>query len=142
MGHIKGKKSFEDFPEKGAYHSRYKCCLCMDLDLGDKFIQGEENKESQGKRNKVLNQKIINKRDNFGINVISHDCACFYRPMYHCPDSSYRKRNQHDDPDDEHNQVFHDAIVKKGFLVCGLEYKIYRIYQVGKKETRCDERTG
>ena len=124
MSHIKDKDSFGNFPEKSPDRSSNDCGTSMNSDLRDKFIKGKKDKKSQGYRNEVLNEKVIGKRDNVRVYVFGDYWTLSYRPMDACPDGCYEKSNEHDDSDAEHDKVFHQAVVKKGFLVVSLEDKI------------------
>ncbi len=124
MSHIKDKNSFGNFPEKSPDGSGNDCRASMNSDLRDEFIKGKEDKKSQGQRNDVLNEKVIGKRDNLRVYVIGDDRALSNGAMDACPDGCYEKSNEHDDSDAEHDKVLHQTVVKKGFLVVGLEDKI------------------
>ena len=71
-----------------------------------------------------MNEKVIGKRDNLWINVIGDDRTLSNRTMDPCPDGCYKESDEHDDSDAEHDQVFHQAVVKEGFLVVSLEDEI------------------
>ncbi|MBA7698594.1 hypothetical protein ES703_107272 [subsurface metagenome] len=59
-----------------------------------------------------------------------------------CPDEGDEDGDQHDDPDGEHDEVLHQAVVEEGFLVVGLEDDVYRVDQVGEEETCRNKRAG
>ena len=112
----------------------------MNLDLWNEFIQTEQDEESQGKGDEILNQEIIDQRYSFRIDVVGHDGAFFDAAVDGCPNGCYRKRDQHDDSDGEHDEIFYDSVIEEGFLVVGLEDEINGIDEVGEQETSSDER--
>ena len=71
-----------------------------------------------------MNEKVIGKRDNLRIDVIGDDWTLSNCAMDAGPDGCYEESNEHDDSDAEHDKVFHEAVVKKGFLVVCLEDNI------------------
>ena len=57
------------------------------------------------------------------------------------PYGSDKEGGQKDDADDEHDEVFHQAVIKERFLVAGFKNKIDGSDQVGKQEAGADKGT-
>lgn len=142
MCHIEGKESFESLPEKGADQSGKGGGSGVDFDLRDEFVEREQNQESQGERDEVLDQKVIDKGDDFGVDVCGHDLAFSNRAVNGRPYGRYRERDEHDDSDDEHNKIFHKAVVEEGFLEAGFEDEVDGIDEIREEEAGCDKRAG
>jgi len=132
MSDIEGKNSFKNFPEDSADRSCYGSSLSVDFDLWDKLIEGKEDKKSESEGDEVLDQKVISIRENFGIDMIGDKSTFFNCPMNGCPDGCYRQRKEHDDTNGEHDDVFHQPVVKKRFLIISFEDEIDSIDKVRK----------
>ena len=74
--------------------------------------------------------------------MIGHEGAFLDRAVEGCPYGGDRQGNQHDDSDNEHDQVLHQAVVEKGFLILSFEDEVDGIDQIGEQKTRRDKRTG
>jgi len=112
----------------------------MYFNLRDKFIKRKQNKKSQSERNKILEKKVIGKRNNLRIYVLCDHGAFSYRGLHACPDEFHKERDQHDDSDDEHDEILHETVVKKGFLVVSFKNEVNGIDQFGKEKTCCNKR--
>jgi len=140
MRHIKSEDPFESFEEKGAESGCDNSGSSMDFYLWDKFIQRKKDEKSQCEGNKILNKEIVYKRDEFRIDIIGDKGTFLYRSLDGCPGGCDEERDQHENSDGEHNDVFHDTVVEEGFLVVCLEDEIYGVDQVRKQKASGDKR--
>ena len=141
MSNIKSEYSFEDFYQKcsdsGCDNSRFG----VNFYFRNKFVERKKDQKCQHERKKILNEKVVHKRDYFRIDIIGYERTFLYRAMEGRPYGCDRQGDQHDDTDDEHDQILHQSVVKKGFFVVGFEYEIDRINQVREQKTGGDKRT-
>ena len=61
----------------------------MNFYFRDKFIERKEDKESQGEGDKILNEEIIYKRDEFWVDIIGDKGAFLYHSLDGCPGGCY-----------------------------------------------------
>jgi hypothetical protein len=61
--------------------------------------------------------------------------------MDSCPNGCYGERDQHEDSDGKHDEIFYDSVIEEGFLVVRLEDEINGINEIGKQETSSDKGT-
>ena len=114
----------------------------MHFDFRDEFIEHEEDKKSQGDGDEILDKEIVEEIDDLRVDVLLDNAALPDGAVNAAPDKGDEDGNEHDDPDGEHDQVLHEAVVEEGFLVFGFEDEIDRVDQVGEEKTGRHKRAG
>jgi hypothetical protein len=139
MGHVESEDSFKNFPEKGSDQSCDQGSFCINGDLRDEFIYGEEDKEGESEWNKILKEEVVDQRYYVRIDIVGNERTFVDRAVYGCPYCGDRKGSQHDYPHHKHDQVLDQAVVKKGFLEVGFEYKVNGINKIREQKARCNK---
>jgi len=134
MSHVKGKDSLENLPEQRRDPGRNQSCPRVDLDLGDELVKHEEDHKGQGDRDEVLDEEVIDESDKIILDILGDEAVCLDGPVDAGPDKGDEQRDEHDDPDGEHDQIFHEPVVKERLLVVGLEDEVNGVDQVGKEK--------
>ena len=130
VGHIKSEQPFEDLPEESADKGRNDRSFCVDFDLRNEFVEREKEQKCQSERDEVLEKKIVDQGHGLRIDVVGNKRAFLDDPVDGCPDSGDGQRDQHDDPYDKQQDVFHKPAVEEGFLLVCSEDGVYGIDQV------------
>jgi len=140
VGNVESEHSFEYLPERTPDERCDGRCLCVDLHLRDKFVEREKNQKRQCERDEVLEKEVIDKRNRIGVDIVGNVRAFLDDPLDGCPHSGDGQRDQHDGPDDEQQDVFHEPPVEEGLLLVRSENAVYGFDHVRKQKAGCDER--
>ena len=139
MDDVERENPLEDLVEQGRDRGRQGRRPGMDLFLGNELKEDEEDEEGQEIGDQVLNEEIIEEPNDLGIEVGGHDVAFLNGPAEGRPDGRDGQGKQHDGPGDEHDQVFHQAIIEERPVIAGLEDQVDGRDQVREQKARGDE---